>query len=45
MQGFGTNASQPPMAGSSDLAAEWWTCHGCPERKKLAAELVEAAAV
>jgi serine/threonine-protein kinase len=30
---------------SSDLAAKWWTCHGCPERKKLAAELVEAAAV
>jgi tRNA A-37 threonylcarbamoyl transferase component Bud32 len=30
---------------TSDLAAEWWTCHGCPERKKLAAELVEAAAV
>ncbi len=30
---------------SSDLASEWWTCHGCPERKKLAAELVEAAAV
>jgi eukaryotic-like serine/threonine-protein kinase len=30
---------------SSDRAAEWWTCHGCPERKKLAAELVEAAAI
>ncbi len=30
---------------SSDLAEKWWTCHGCPERKKLAAELVEAAAV
>jgi serine/threonine-protein kinase len=30
---------------SSDLAADWWTCHGCPERKKMAAELVEAAAV
>jgi serine/threonine-protein kinase len=30
---------------SSDLAAEWWSCNGCPERKKLAAELVEAAAV
>jgi serine/threonine-protein kinase len=30
---------------SSDLAAQWWTCNGCPERKKLAAELVEAAAV
>jgi serine/threonine-protein kinase len=30
---------------SSDLAAEWWSCNGCPERKKLEAELVEAAAV
>ena len=30
---------------SSDLAAEWWSCNGCPERKKMAAELVEAAAV
>jgi len=30
---------------SSDLAAKWWSCNGCPERKKLAAELVEAAAV
>jgi serine/threonine-protein kinase len=30
---------------SSDLASEWWTCHGCPERKKMAADLVEAAAV
>jgi serine/threonine-protein kinase len=30
---------------SSERAAEWWTCHGCPERKRLAAELVEAAAV
>ena len=30
---------------SSDLAAEWWSCNGCPERKKLAAELIEAAAV
>jgi serine/threonine-protein kinase len=30
---------------SSDLAAEWWNCNGCPERKKLAAEAVEAAAV
>jgi serine/threonine-protein kinase len=32
-------------AWSSELAAEWWNCNGCPERKKLAAELVEAAAV
>jgi serine/threonine protein kinase len=30
---------------SSERAAEWWSCNGCPERKKLAAELVEAAAV
>jgi serine/threonine-protein kinase len=30
---------------SSDLAAQWWSCNGCPERKKLAAEVVEAAAV
>jgi serine/threonine-protein kinase len=29
---------------SSDSAFEWWSCNGCPERKKLAAELVEAAA-
>ena len=32
-------------AWSSERAAEWWSCNGCPERKKLAAELVEAAAV
>jgi serine/threonine-protein kinase len=32
-------------AWSSDLASEWWSCNGCPERKKLAAEMVEAAAV
>ncbi len=30
---------------SSDRAHDWWNCHGCPERKRLAAELVEAAAV
>jgi eukaryotic-like serine/threonine-protein kinase len=30
---------------SSDRALQWWSCNGCPERKKLAAELVEAAAV
>jgi serine/threonine-protein kinase len=30
---------------TSELAAEWWSCNGCPERKRLAAELVEAAAV
>jgi tRNA A-37 threonylcarbamoyl transferase component Bud32 len=32
-------------AWSSDLAAKWWSCNGCPDRKKLAVELVEAAAV
>lgn len=32
-------------AWSSERAAEWWTCNGCPERKKLAAQLVEAAAM
>jgi serine/threonine-protein kinase len=30
---------------SSDLAAKWWSCNGCPERKKMSADLVEAAAV
>lgn len=30
---------------SSDSAASWWSCNGCPERKKLAAEMVEAAAI
>ena len=30
---------------SSELAADWWSCNGCPERKRMAAELVEAAAV
>jgi eukaryotic-like serine/threonine-protein kinase len=30
---------------SSDLAAQWWSHNGCPERKKLAAAVVEAAAV
>ena len=29
---------------SSQHAAEWWSCNGCPERKKMAEELVEAAA-
>ncbi|TWT35415.1 Serine/threonine-protein kinase PknB [Posidoniimonas corsicana] len=29
---------------SSEKAAEWWSCHGCPERKAMAAALVEAAA-
>ena len=23
---------------SSELAAKWWSCNGCPERKKLSAE-------
>jgi serine/threonine-protein kinase len=30
---------------SSDRAHEWWNCNGCPERKRMAADLVEAAAV
>ncbi len=30
---------------SSDRAHDWWNCNGCPDRKKMAAELVEAAAV
>lgn len=30
---------------SSKLASEWWTCNGCPERKAMAAEAVELAAV
>jgi serine/threonine-protein kinase len=30
---------------SSELASDWWSCNGCPERKKLAADMVEAAAV
>jgi serine/threonine-protein kinase len=30
---------------SSDRAIEWWGCNGCPERKKMAAELIEAAAI
>ena len=28
-----------------DSATEWWHANGCPERKKLAAALVEAAAI
>jgi tRNA A-37 threonylcarbamoyl transferase component Bud32 len=32
-------------AWSSELAAKWWSCNGCPERKKMSAELIEAAAV
>jgi len=30
---------------TSDLAAEWWNCNACPERKLMAAAAVEAAAV
>jgi len=30
---------------SSDQAAAWWTCNGCPERKAMAAAALEAAAV
>jgi eukaryotic-like serine/threonine-protein kinase len=26
-------------------AAEWWSCNGCPQRKAMAAEAVELAAV
>jgi serine/threonine-protein kinase len=29
---------------NSETAAAWWNCNGCPERKRLAAELVEMAA-
>jgi serine/threonine-protein kinase len=29
---------------TSEMAHDWWNCNGCPERKKRAAELVEAAA-
>jgi serine/threonine-protein kinase len=30
---------------TAKLAAEWWQCNGCPERKAMAAEAVELAAV
>ena len=30
---------------SPDRAEAWWSCNGCPERKRMAAELLEAAAV
>ena len=30
---------------SSEMASQWWECNGCPERKRMAAEAVEAAAV
>jgi serine/threonine-protein kinase len=29
---------------TSETASAWWNCNGCPQRKKLAAELVELAA-
>lgn len=29
---------------SSLKAAQWWSCHGCPERKAMAAAVLEAAA-
>lgn len=32
-------------AWTSERAAEWWNCNGCPERKAMAAEAIEAAAV
>lgn len=30
---------------SSERASEWWNCNGCPERKAMAAQAIEAAAV
>lgn len=30
---------------SAERAEAWWSCNGCPERKRMAAELLEAAAV
>lgn len=30
---------------SSALAADWWNCNGCPQRKAMAAAALEAAAV
>lgn len=30
---------------TSVLAADWWNCNGCPERKAMAAAAIEAAAV
>ena len=30
---------------SSKLASAWWNCNGCPERKAMAAQAVELAAV
>ena len=29
----------------ADIAADWWEAFGCPERKRMAAEALEAAAV
>ena len=31
-------------SGRAERAAEWWSCHGCPERKAMAAAAIEAAA-
>jgi serine/threonine-protein kinase len=38
---------QVPLADpwSAKLASAWWNCNGCPERKAMAAEAVEMAAV
>lgn len=30
---------------SSEMAAEWWNCKGCPKRKAMAQAAIEAAAV
>ncbi|MGI9458059.1 MAG: serine/threonine protein kinase [Aeoliella sp.] len=30
---------------TSDLAADWWNCKGCPQRKAMAAQALEEAAV
>ena len=30
---------------TAEMAAEWWSCNGCPERKAMAAAAIEAAAV
>lgn len=29
---------------TSELAADWWSAHGCPERKAMAAAVIDAAA-
>jgi serine/threonine-protein kinase len=30
---------------NSRIAAEWWECNGCPQRKAMVAEAIELAAV